>query len=123
MIQKSIVPISDLWLGQFELSDLSHKKGWHCINKESDKEKYIGDYFKSKDNSKETIATRKIQRYGILGEIIALKKYVPLGNRRTQIGLELRKAWFHNKCLCKSEVWFGILKICQLSIEKYWDLV
>ena len=30
------------------------------------------------------------------------------GNRRTQIGLELRKAWFHNKCLFNSEVWNGI---------------
>jgi hypothetical protein len=78
------------------------------VKKESEKEKYLGDYLTSKANSKDTIIARKAQGYGILGEITALLKDVPLGNRRTQIGLELRKAWFHNKCLFNSEVWSSI---------------
>ena len=78
------------------------------VIKESEKEKYLGDYLTSKANSKDTIIARKAQGYGILGEITALLKDVPLGNRRTQIGLELRKAWFHNKCLFNSEVWSSV---------------
>ena len=35
-------------------------------------------------------------------------KYVPMGNRRTQIGLELQKAWFKNGCLFNSELWSGL---------------
>ena len=33
---------------------------------------------------------------------------VPMGNRRTNIGLELRRAWFQNMCLFNSEVRTGI---------------
>ena len=35
-------------------------------------------------------------------------KDVPMGNRRTHIGLELWKAWFQNGCLFNSEVWSGM---------------
>ena len=38
----------------------------------------------------------------------AILRDVPLGNRRTDIGLELRRAWFQNKCLFNCEVWTGI---------------
>ena len=78
------------------------------IMKESDKEKYLGDYLTTKANSKDTIESRKARGYGILSEISAMLKDVPMGNQRTQIGLELRKAWFHNSCLANSEVWTGI---------------
>ena len=32
---------------------------------------------------------------------------IPLGKRRTQVGLILRQAWFLNGCLFNSEVWTG----------------
>jgi hypothetical protein len=72
--------------------------------KDSKKEKYLGDYLTTKANSKETIANRKTKGYGILSEMSAILKDIPLGNRRTQIGIDLRKAWFLNGCLFNSEV-------------------
>ena len=32
---------------------------------------------------------------------------IPLGNRRTRIGLVLRQAWFIGGCFVNSEVWTG----------------
>ena len=72
--------------------------------KESEKEKYLGDYLTNKANSKESLSTRKAIGYAVLGEISAMLRDVPLGNRSTQIGLELRRAWFQNMCLFNSEV-------------------
>ena len=74
----------------------------------SDKEKYLGDFLTTKANSKETVESRKSKGYAILSEISAMLKYVPMGNRRTQIGLELQKAWFQNGCLFNSEMWSGL---------------
>ena len=75
--------------------------------KESDKEKYLGDFLTSKANSKDTLESRKARGYAILGNIRALLKDVPMGNRRTQIGIDLRKSCFFNSCLFNSEVWSG----------------
>ena len=72
--------------------------------RESDKEKYLGDYLTTQANSKVTIESRKFRGYAIWSEISAMLKDVPMGNRRTHIGLELRKAWFQNGCLFNSEV-------------------
>ena len=66
---------------------------------ESEKEKYLGYYLSSKANSKDTVEARKSRGYAILGEINALLRDAPMVNRRTQIGLELRKAWFQYGCL------------------------
>ena len=33
---------------------------------------------------------------------------IPLGNRRTEVGLEFRKSWFLNGCLFNNEVWGSI---------------
>ena len=73
-----------------------------------DKEKYLEDFLTTKANSKETGESRKSRGYAILSEISAMLKYVPLGNRRTQIGLELQKAWFQNRGFFNSEVWSGL---------------
>ena len=54
--------------------------------KESEKEKYLGYFLTSKANSKDTLESRKAMGYAILGNINALLKDVPMGNRRTQIG-------------------------------------
>ena len=77
--------------------------------KESDKEKYLGDFLTNKGNSKDTLESRKARDYAILGNIRALLKDVPMGNRRTQISIDLRKSWFLNSCLFNSEVvWNGV---------------
>ena len=76
--------------------------------KESDKEKYLGDFLIIKANLKDTIQSRKSKGYAISSEISAMLKYVPMESRRTQIGLELRKSWFQNGCLLKSQVWSGL---------------
>ena len=46
--------------------------------------------------------------YAILSEMGALLSEVPLGNRRVEIGLALREAWFLNGCLYNSEAWGAI---------------
>ena len=68
------------------------------VMKESDKEKYLGDFLTNKANSKDTVESRKARGYAILGNISALLKDVPMGNRRTQIGIALRESWFLNSC-------------------------
>ena len=78
------------------------------LMKESDKEKYLGDFLTNKANSRDTVESRKSRGYAILGNIRALLKDVPMGNRRTQIGIDLRKSWFLNSCLFNSEVWSGV---------------
>ena len=83
-----------------------HIDGEHM--KESEKEKYFGDFLTIKAYSKDTIAAQNTRGYGILGEIGAILRDIPFGNCRTQIGLILRKAWFLNSCLANSEIWIGI---------------
>ena len=41
----------------------------------------------------------------ILAHIRAMLEDVPLGNKRLEIGLTLREAWFINGTLYNSEVW------------------
>ena len=44
------------------------------IMKESNKEKYLGDFLRKRANSKDTIETRKTRGYSILSEISAMLK-------------------------------------------------
>ena len=46
--------------------------------KESEKEKYLGDYLTSNANSKECLSARKARGYAILGEMSAILRDVPL---------------------------------------------
>ena len=48
------------------------------------------------------------KNHAIVGNISAMLRDIPLGNRRTEVGLELRKSWFLNGCLFNSEVWGSI---------------
>ena len=73
--------------------------------KNSEKEKYLGDFITKEGNSNETIKERIKRGYGILAQIRALMSEVPLGKRRVEIGLALRDAWFLNGCLFNCEVW------------------
>ena len=67
--------------------------------KMQEKEKYLGDIVHSNGKQHATIVERLSEGYGILANIKALLDDIPLGHRRTQIGLELRQAWFINGVL------------------------
>ena len=73
----------------------------------SEKEKYLGDFVSKYGNSKETIKDRKSRGNAILSNMKAILRDIPLGCRRTQIGIVLRKSLFMNGCLYNSEVWTG----------------
>jgi hypothetical protein len=75
--------------------------------KDSNKEKYLGDFVTDKGNSKATIEDRKTRGYAVLSRISALLRDIPLGRKRIRVGIELRNAWFINGCFFNSEVWTG----------------
>jgi exonuclease III len=78
--------------------------------KETEKEKYLGDYLTKYATPQATIQDRKQKGYGILSEIKAILEDIPLGSRRLEIGLTLREAWFINGTLFNSEVWCNYSK-------------
>ena len=73
--------------------------------KNSEKEKYLGDFLTKNANPKDTIINRKQRGHGILAKMRAILRDVPLGSQRLEIGLTLRQAWFINGTLFNSEVW------------------
>ena len=73
--------------------------------KSSDKEKYLGDYINTAGSTKDTLAARISRGNAIYAEMKSLLNEIPLGTKRTEIGLALREAWFLNGCLFNSEVW------------------
>ena len=85
---------------------LDHKVHTESV-KNSDKEKYLGDFISKSANSKGTIKARNIRGNTVLSDHRAILRDTPLGRRRTQIGLILSQAWFLNGCLFSREVWTG----------------
>ena len=73
--------------------------------KNSSKEKYLGEYITDKANSKETIKERIPRGYAVY-----LLNDIPLGRKRIEMGLDLRRAWFINGCFFNSKVWTGFHK-------------
>ena len=73
--------------------------------KKADQEKYLGDVINKNGKQNATIVERISKGHGIVTNILALIKDIPLGNRRVEIGLDLRQAWFINGILFNSEVW------------------
>ena len=73
--------------------------------KNSEKEKYLGDFVTKEANSNATLSARKTRAYAILAEIRSILTEIPLGSRKMEIGLALRDAWFVNGILFNSEVW------------------
>ena len=73
--------------------------------KESYKEKYLGYYLTHNANPKATIEDRKKKGNGILSEMSAILGDIHLGQRRFEMGMTLRQAWFINGTLYISEVW------------------
>ena len=54
------------------------------------------------------IEKRCSKAYGIVSEILAILKEVPLGKYEIEAGLRLRNAWFLNGILTNCEVWYGL---------------
>ena len=71
--------------------------------KESQKEKYLGDYLTSYASPAATLQDRKCKGYGILGEIRAILNDISLGPKRLETGLTLRESWFLNGTLYNSD--------------------
>ena len=71
--------------------------------KDSNKEKYLGDFFSSDGKHDSTINERVLRAYSYISEIRALLTDMPFGKRRLQIGLMLREAMFINGVLFNSE--------------------
>ena len=88
------------------------------LMKRADKEKYLGDVVHKSGKPHANVVARISKGYGIAANIIALLTDIPLGNRRVQIGLELRQAWFVNGILFNSEAWPKLIKKDIEDLEK-----
>jgi hypothetical protein len=107
-LKLSAAKCAKIHLGNRMSKNLCPKQNIHKEDmKNSQKEKYLGDFITDKGNSKETIIERKTRGDAILSEMGAILRDIPLGNKRIQTGLILRQAWFINSCFFNSEVWCG----------------
>ena len=67
----------------------------------------MGYYITNSANSKDAIKDRVLRGNAILSEMRAILNDIPLGKRKTEIGIILRQAWFINGCFFNGEVWRG----------------
>ena len=65
----------------------------------SDREKYLGEIFNKNGSPKMNIEERRHKGYGIVSEILAILREVPLGSHKMEIGLMLRQAMLINGIL------------------------
>ena len=78
--------------------------------KESKSEKYLGDVLHNSGTVKLNVAKRLSKGWGRISEILAIVKEAPLGRRRIEAGLLLRKSLLLNGTLFNSEAWHGLKK-------------
>ena len=78
--------------------------------RQSDREKYIGDYISSTGSNDINIQNRKSQGIGALSQIFSMLKEVSLGYSYIQIGLILRESNLLSKILLSSESWHRLFK-------------
>ena len=76
--------------------------------KDSAKQKYLGDIIDTTGKNRSTIEDRKIKGYGMVAEILAIIKDIPLGQYKIEIGLKLRQAMLLNMLLFNSEAWHDV---------------
>ena len=86
--------------------------------KDSEKEKYLGDYIDKTGKIKTTIDDRVGKGWGIVSEIRAIINEVPLGKYKLEIGLKLRQAMLVNGLLFNSEAWHSVSQDDISSLEK-----
>ena len=75
---------------------------------ETHEEKYLGDLFSDDGSNQKNLTARRNKAYGIVSEIMAILKEVPLGQYKIEAGLQLRNAMLLNGILTNSEVWYGL---------------
>ena len=76
--------------------------------KDSVKQKYLGDIIDITGKNRSTIEHRKIKGYGMVAEILAIIKDIPLGQYKIEIGLKLRQAMLLSMLLFNSEAWHDV---------------
>ena len=86
--------------------------------RKSESERYLGDIVDKRGNVKATIADRVAKGYGIISEIQAILKEVPLGKYKLEIGLKLRQAMLINGMLYNSEAWHNVTEEDILALQK-----
>ena len=86
--------------------------------KNSEREKYLGDYIDKSGKIKATIDDRISKGWGILSEIKAIINEVPLGKYKVEIDLKLRQAMLVNGILYNSEAWHSVSLKDIESLEK-----
>ena len=64
--------------------------------KSSNKEVYLGDVIDKSGKAKPNIEKRKLKGFGIIANILAIIKELPLAHWKTMAGLRLRQAMFVN---------------------------
>jgi hypothetical protein len=86
--------------------------------KQSEQEKYLGDMINQNGKQHATIIDRISKGYGILANITAILTDIPLGNKRVEIGLDLRQALWINGTLHNSEVWQDLTEQDKRELNK-----
>ena len=74
----------------------------------------MGDFVTTSANATPNLQDRKITEYGILGKMKAILEDITLGNKRLEIGLTLREAYFPNSTLYNRDVW-GSYNKCDIT--------
>ena len=69
------------------------------VMKESENEKYLGDYIDKTGNINATIQSRKAKGKGIVTGIMAILNEIPLGSHKMDVAMKLRKAMLINGIL------------------------
>ena len=86
------------------------------------KQKYLGDIVDTTGRNRNTIENRKNKGYGMVAEIFAIIKDIPLGQYKIEIGLKLRQAMLLSVLLFNSEAWHDVsdseIKILE-SVDEY----
>ena len=88
------------------------------IMAESKSEKYLGDIVHSSGGNKPNVAKRLSRGWGRINEILAIVQEAPLGRRRVEAGLLLRKSLLINATLFNSEAWHGLTKSQVTAFKK-----
>ena len=76
--------------------------------KDTSKQKYLGDIIDISGKNRSNIEDRKNKGYGVVAEILAIIKDIPLGQYKIEIGLKLRQAMLLNMLLFNSEAWHDV---------------
>ena len=66
--------------------------------------------------NRSTVEDRKIKRYGMVAETLAIIKDIPLGEYKIEIGSKLRQAMLLNMLLFDSKAWHDVsdAEICSV---------